>query len=59
MSPLKNNSLTSGPTEVITVRDTQPYGHAPTYQISLTYLERKKLMVRTSFAEKQKKKKSD
>ena len=29
-----------GPTEVITVRDTLPYGHAPTYQISLTYLER-------------------
>ena len=24
------------------VRDTQPYGHAPTYQISLTYLERQK-----------------
>jgi hypothetical protein len=23
-------------------RDTPPYGHAPTYQISLTYLERKK-----------------
>ena len=22
-----------GPTKVITVRDTQPYGHAPTYQI--------------------------
>ena len=42
MSPLKNNSLTSGPTEVITVRDTPPYGHTPTYQISLTYLERKK-----------------
>ena len=31
-----------GPTKVITVRDTQPYGHAPTYQISLTYLERQK-----------------
>ena len=28
------------PTKVITVRDTLPYGHAPTYQISLTYLER-------------------
>jgi hypothetical protein len=25
-----------GPTKVITVRDTPPYGHAPTYQISLT-----------------------
>jgi hypothetical protein len=28
------------PTKVITVRDTPPYDHAPTYQISLTYLER-------------------
>jgi hypothetical protein len=27
-------------TKVITVPDTLPYGHAPTYQISLTYLER-------------------
>jgi hypothetical protein len=24
------------------VRDTPPYGYAPTYQISLTYLERQK-----------------
>jgi hypothetical protein len=31
-----------GATKVITVRDTLPYGHAPTYQISLTYLERQK-----------------
>ena len=31
-----------GPTKVITVRDTPPYGHAPTYQISLTYLRRQK-----------------
>ena len=31
-----------GPTNVITVRDTPPYGHAPTYQISFTYLERQK-----------------
>ena len=31
-----------GPTKVITVRDTPPYGHAPTFQISLTYLERQK-----------------
>ena len=31
-----------GPKKVITVRDTPPYGHAPTYQISLTYLERQK-----------------
>ena len=31
-----------GPTKVIMVRDTPPYGHASTYQISLTYLERRK-----------------
>ena len=31
-----------GPAKVITIRDTPPYGHAPTYQISLTYLEREK-----------------
>ena len=31
-----------GPTKVIMVRDTPPYGHAPTYEISLTYLERQK-----------------
>ena len=31
-----------GHTKVITVRDTPPYGHAPTYQISLPYLERQK-----------------
>ena len=29
-----------GSTKVITVCNTPPYGHAPTYQISLTYLER-------------------
>ena len=34
-----------GPTMVITVRDTPPYGHAPTYQISLTYLKRQKSSV--------------
>jgi hypothetical protein len=38
---LKNNYLTLR-SKVITVRDTPPYGHAPTYQISLTYLERQK-----------------
>ena len=27
--------------KVITVHDTPPYGHAPTYQLSLTYLNRK------------------
>ena len=31
-----------GPAKVITVCDTPPYGHAPTYQISLTYPERQK-----------------
>jgi hypothetical protein len=31
-----------GPMKVITVCNTPPYGHAPTYQISLTYLERQK-----------------
>ena len=31
-----------GPTKVMTVCDTPPYGHAPTYQIELTYLERQK-----------------
>jgi hypothetical protein len=34
-----------GPTKVITVRDTLPYGLASTYQISLTYLERQKSYV--------------
>jgi hypothetical protein len=31
-----------GPMKVMMVRDTPPYGHAPPYQISLTYLERQK-----------------
>ena len=31
-----------GPTKVIMVCNTPPYGHAPTYQISLIYLERQK-----------------
>jgi hypothetical protein len=31
-----------GPTKVIMVCNTPPYGHAPTYQISLTYFERQK-----------------
>ena len=30
------------PMKVITIHNTPPYGHAPTYQISLTYLERQK-----------------
>jgi hypothetical protein len=30
------------PTKVIMLRDTPAYGHAPTYQMSLTYLERQK-----------------
>ena len=33
-------TLRSRPTKVITLRDRPSYGHAPTYQISLTYLER-------------------
>jgi hypothetical protein len=36
----KVNLKGQGPTKVIMVHDTPPYGHAPTYQISLTYLER-------------------
>ena len=31
-----------GPTKVIAIRDTPPDRHTPTYQISLTYLERQK-----------------
>ena len=31
-----------GPTTVIMVCYTPPYGHAPTYQLSLIYLERQK-----------------
>jgi len=31
-----------GPMKVIMVHDTRPYGHALTYQISLTYFERQK-----------------
>ena len=34
-----------GPMKVIMVHDTPLYGHAPTYQISLTYLERQKSYV--------------
>ena len=30
------------PTKVFTIRDTPSYGHAPTYQLSLTYHERQK-----------------
>jgi hypothetical protein len=40
----KNNYLTLR-SKVIMVRDTPPYGHAPTYQILLTYLERQKFYV--------------
>jgi hypothetical protein len=47
MSPLKKQLFDlevkgQGPTKVITVSDTPPSGHVPTYQISLTYLERRK-----------------
>jgi hypothetical protein len=34
-----------GPTKVFTVCDTPPYGHAPTYQISLTYLKRNNYLI--------------
>ena len=33
-----------GPTKVITVRDTQPYGHAPIYQISFDLSRKKKML---------------
>jgi hypothetical protein len=36
-----------GPTKVMTVRDTPPYGHAPTYQISLPISKDKNVMART------------
>ena len=44
MSPLKKQLFDlevkgQGPTKVITVCNIPPYGHVPTYQISLTYLE--------------------
>jgi len=47
MSPLKKQLFDlevkgQGPTKVITVCDTPPYGRVPTYQISLTYLESRK-----------------
>jgi hypothetical protein len=35
-----------GSTKVIMVRDMPPYGHTPTYQISLTYLETEMLRPR-------------
>jgi len=38
-----------GPTKVIMVCDTLPYGHAPTYQISLTYLKTKMLWPRQEY----------
>jgi hypothetical protein len=38
-----------GPTKDITVHDTPPYGHASTYQISLTYLKRQKSYGRIVF----------
>ena len=50
-----------GPTKVIMVRDTPPYAHAPTNQISLTYLERQKsygpYKLRWNEVEEEKKKK--
>ena len=46
-----------GPTKVIMVRNTPPYGHAPTYQILLTYLERQKCYGPDFAKKKQKKRK--
>ena len=50
-----------GPTKVIMVRHTPPYAHAPTYRNHWPIWKDKKVMVRTSFAEKKqkRKKKSD
>ena len=46
MSPKKQlfdlEVKSQGPTKIIMVRETPPYCHAPTYQISLTYLEKQK-----------------
>jgi len=36
-----------GPTKVIMVRDTPPYSHAPTYQISLSISKDKNVMAKT------------
>jgi hypothetical protein len=38
----EHKTVCQGPTKAIMVRDAPPYGHVPTYQISLTYLERQK-----------------
>jgi hypothetical protein len=50
-----------GHTKVIMVRHTPPYAHAPTYRNHWPIWKDKKVMVRTSFAEKKqkRKKKSD
>ena len=42
MNYLTLKSQVKGPTKVIMVCNTPPYGHAPIYQLSLTYLERQK-----------------
>jgi hypothetical protein len=48
-----------GPTKVITVCDTPPYGHAPTYQNIIDLSGKIKKLWSTSFADKKRKKKSD
>ena len=35
---------------VMIIRDTLPNGHAPTHQISFTYIERQNVMARTTVA---------
>jgi hypothetical protein len=42
-----------GPTKVIMVRNTPPYGHAPTYQISLTYPQKTLIFSSASSASSQ------
>jgi len=44
--PLFDHEVKSqGHRKVIMVRDTPPYGHAPSYQISLSYLERNNYLI--------------
>jgi hypothetical protein len=49
MSPLKKQLFGlevkgQGPMKVIMVRDTLPYGHAPTYQISIDLSRKTKML---------------
>jgi len=56
MSPL-NEVKDQGHTKVITIRDTPPYGHAPTYRYHWPISKEKTVLVRKSFAEKKRMKK--